>query len=135
MNWFARIEQACAAFIERTFGEIPDVERPLATRELRLRVVHGSPIDGVFRLRHSPKKRSYAVGRGTKNDITLQDPSVSRRHAVIEFDAEGAIVNDLGSTNGTFVNGERVTMQRIVSGDTVRFGKTKLDVEQSPERV
>jgi len=131
VSWFARIEQACAAFIERTFGGIPEAEHSPATRELQLRVIHGLPVDGIFRLQHSAKKRSYTVGRSAENDIMLDDPSVSREHAAIEFDAEGAIVNDLGSTNGTFINGQRISMQRIVPSDTLNFGKTQLHVEQN----
>jgi pSer/pThr/pTyr-binding forkhead associated (FHA) protein len=49
--------------------------------------------------------RRVSVGKGTANDIVLDDGTVSRLHALLEAFDEGWCVNDLGSSNGTFVNG------------------------------
>lgn len=58
------------------------------------------------------------------------EPSVSRMHAEIVRDETGLLVRDLGSTNGTFVNGQRVQSDvRLQSGDTVQFGQVRLRVE------
>lgn len=64
------------------------------------------------------------IGReGT--EIVLPDPEVSRRHAAIRTEAGGVAIEDLGSTNGTYVNDERISGVRVLhDGDTVRFGNT-----------
>ena len=59
-------------------------------------------------------------------EVVLPDPEVSRRHAALRKTASGAAVEDLGSTNGTFVNGTRITgLVPISEGDVVRFGNTE----------
>ena len=70
------------------------------------------------------------VGRGVENGIRLDgDEFVSNRHALIEPRVDGLWVSDHGSTNGTFVNGSRVTDWRLLQdGDVVRIGQTDLRV-------
>lgn len=62
------------------------------------------------------------VGRGLNNDVILEDTRVSRHHAELRYKTRRFWVSDLGSTNGTFVNGERVTEQALRSGDTISLG-------------
>ncbi len=71
------------------------------------------------------------LGRGGENAIRLDgDDFASTRHAVLEPRPDGLWVEDVGSTNGTFVNGGRVTTARLlVPGDVVRIGQTDLRVE------
>lgn len=71
------------------------------------------------------------VGRSAENGIRLDDDStVSSRHAVLDSRTDGLWVEDAGSTNGTFVNGSRVTSARLLQpGDVVRVGHTDLRVE------
>jgi hypothetical protein len=58
-------------------------------------------------------------------DIVLSDSEVSRRHAMVRREGDVFVIEDLGSTNGTFVNGERITApRRLTEGDEVRFGDT-----------
>ena len=68
------------------------------------------------------------VGRDDSGDIIFDDPGISRRHSEIRITTDGphliATVRDLGSTNGTFVNGERISSQRLQDGDRVTFGRT-----------
>jgi hypothetical protein len=68
------------------------------------------------------------IGRDEENDIIFDDPGISRRHSEIRVTTDGphltATVRDLGSTNGTFVNGERVSNHRLEEGDRVTFGRT-----------
>ena len=71
------------------------------------------------------------VGRGVENAIRLDDDhTVSNRHATLDSRADGLWVEDAGSTNGTFVNGARVTSARLLQpGDVIRVGHTDLLVE------
>ena len=78
----------------------------------------------------------WSVGREPTNDFVLPDLQVSRRHAVLRIGDGRVEVHDLGSTNGTFVNGERLGAPRALGpGDAVRFGQTDLAVEVEAEPV
>jgi hypothetical protein len=72
------------------------------------------------------------VGRGGQNDLVLTgDEFASARHARIEVRGDGVWIQDLDSTNGTYVNGSRVTgAERVTAGDIVRVGETDLRVEE-----
>jgi two-component system, cell cycle response regulator len=68
-------------------------------------------------------KRTYVVGRDTEADLVISRSSVSRQHSQLTLDdQEDWWVADLGSTNGTFVNEERISKKRLVDGDQIRFG-------------
>ena len=70
---------------------------------------------------------SLTIGRSASNDLMLPDNRVSRQHALIEQRAGGAVVTDLGSSNGTFVNGEQVqSSYPLQAGATIRVGNTEL---------
>ena len=58
-------------------------------------------------------------------DLVIDDPGVSRRHARVVTDAGGVIVEDLGSSNGTYVNGERIETARLTSGDRLQVGRVE----------
>jgi len=70
------------------------------------------------------------LGRDDDVDIVLDDPGVSRRHSEIRVSIDGphfvAVIRDLGSTNGTFVNGERVDSAHLYDGDQVTVGRSSL---------
>jgi hypothetical protein len=70
------------------------------------------------------------LGRDNTADIILDDPGISRQHTEIRVTSDGphlvTNIRDLGSTNGTFVNGERITSQRLADGDRVNVGRTVL---------
>ena len=68
------------------------------------------------------------IGRGESNDIVLlDDPTVSRRHALFERLAAGWCVSDLNSMNGTLVNGQALGQARpLYSGDEIEVGETRL---------
>ena len=63
------------------------------------------------------------VGRGLVADVRLEDPHVSRRHAIVALRGEGARVLDDRSANGCFVNGRSVMVAHLTDGDVLRFGR------------
>ena len=75
-----------------------------------------------------PVVDSLVVGRGTEADLRINDPGVSRRHAELRVEDDALLVADLGSTNGTLVDGERVERRRVLDGATVRVGNTDIVV-------
>ena len=67
--------------------------------------------------------RPLVVGRAPTSDIPIIDPTISRRHAELHSTDKGFLVRDLGSSNGTFVNGSRIDTGRAAPGDLISFGK------------
>ena len=67
-------------------------------------------------------KECAVIGRATSCDIQLEDDSVSREHAEIRHEAEGYVIHDLGSTNGTWVNDTRIDSSPLAAGDRIRCG-------------
>jgi pSer/pThr/pTyr-binding forkhead associated (FHA) protein len=73
--------------------------------------------------------RELVLGR-ERVDVLLDDPEISRRHAIIRPVERGVSVEDLGSTNGTYVNGKRITEATVLADrGTIRLGATHIDVE------
>src|SRR2546430_11131188 len=69
------------------------------------------------------------AGRDPSAAIPLEDPESSRQHASITAQEGGAVVEDLGSTNGTFVGDERLSGSRVIQpGDRIRIGTTVLEL-------
>ena len=92
----------------------------------RLVVVHSQvlTVGEEFDLDSTP----LTVGRGAQNDVSIEgDEFASARHVRIEPRRDGVWVSDVGSTNGTYVNGERIDRPRkLERGDVVRVGETEL---------
>ncbi len=82
--------------------------------------------------RHQLAKPVTVVGRALDADVVLDDPGVSRRHAEIHLIDGRARVIDLGSTNGTFVDGERVHAGDLNEGSTITVGRTRIVFHAGP---
>ena len=100
-----------------------EVENPLPRDErYSLAVIAGTQAGSVFPI---TKPRIY-IGRGSAMDIQVKDSEVSRRHAMIEIRPEGAVLLDLGATNGTWVGGERVDQAELANQNEFTVGSTTL---------
>ena len=66
------------------------------------------------------------IGRGSEADIVVDDPGVSRRHLEIRVTPDAVVATDLGSTNGTYVEGHLVPAATLVDGNTVTIGRTRI---------
>ena len=80
-------------------------------------------IDGT---RHPLVSSRTVIGRGSDADITIPDAGTSRKHVEILWDGERAMVRDLGSTNGSSLNGQRVTQAALEPDSTIRIGRTDI---------
>lgn len=75
-----------------------------------------------------PEPDALTIGRGRENSIVLDDMLVSRQHVRITADADGLILEDLGSRNGTYVNGRRVERTHLSEGDRIGIGAATFEV-------
>jgi ABC transport system ATP-binding/permease protein len=88
-------------------------------------VAQGGPYDG----RIYPVVGEVMVGRAAENQLVLDDPSLSRKHARLRGTGRRIEIEDLGSSNGTFVNGRKVGRAAAGPGDTLRFGELSFRIE------
>ena len=119
-----RVRTAQESFI------MPPIAGPAAPAAGGRLVVQESPVldeGDEFEVDSAP----ITVGRGSQNDLALAgDEFASARHVRFEPRRDGVWVQDLGSTNGTYVNGVRIVeARRLASGDVVRVGETDLRFE------
>ncbi|WP_044964731.1 MULTISPECIES: DUF4388 domain-containing protein [Sorangium] len=96
-----------------------------ATRQLALRFISGKYQGGEFPL---GEQQEIVVGRSSDLDMVLVEDMVSRRHARIACTEQSIVIEDLGSTNGTFVNGEKIKKTTLKEGDRVLIGTSILKV-------
>ena len=85
-------------------------------------VISGPSFGEMYKL----KGERSTLGRGERTDIRVLDDGVSREHAAIERDGGKMVLVDLGSTNGTFCNGGRVTRHDLTDGDKISIGATTI---------
>ncbi|MEO7589553.1 MAG: DUF3662 and FHA domain-containing protein [Arachnia sp.] len=95
-----------------------------------VRRTHHPLVIEVSGVRHPLVPPGLVVGRGSEADLRLNDPGVSRRHALITVagtpDAPQVSIEDLGSTNGIIVNGSRVQQARLTDGSRIEIGNTRM---------
>ncbi|MCU0310763.1 MAG: DUF3662 and FHA domain-containing protein [Acidimicrobiales bacterium] len=113
----------------------PDQRTGTFAVDARLREGPGGTGAGSLMLptgeRYVLREGTVTVGRLPECDITVVDPNVSRQHAQIRSRGDGFVVVDLGSTNGTRVNGVRVSERELHDGDELGFGNVRLTFQAS----
>ncbi|HVL45689.1 MAG TPA: FHA domain-containing protein [Acidovorax sp.] len=90
-------------------------------------------IDGVVIKEVQLTKERTTLGRRPYNDIVIDNLAVSGEHAVLHMAGQDVEIEDLGSTNGTYVNAKAVKRQELRNGDTVEVGKYKIRFLQDAE--
>src|ERR1041384_3675508 len=78
-------------------------------------------------------KETVSIGRTPENDIELKDSLISRKHTSIVKKGDRYVVYDLGSSNGTFVNRERIEMKPLDHGDIIRVGESEIFFVDDPQ--
>lgn len=125
----AAIEELDLRMSER-LQEVP--QAVAADRDRMSRVLIGKI--GDQELRFPLFKKRLTIGRTQQNDIQLQAPHISRRHAVVMTEGDVTRVVDWGSRNGVYVNSRRVTEHFLASGDVVTIGDARFRYEERPKR-
>jgi pSer/pThr/pTyr-binding forkhead associated (FHA) protein len=97
-----------------------------------LKFISGKYQGGEFPLEET---HEYYIGRSSESDMVLVEDMVSRQHARLSVKDDVVLLEDLGSTNGSFVNGERVNTRDLESGDRILFGTSIIKLMRSEGAV
>jgi hypothetical protein len=110
--------------------EVGQVERTVMLRlQPSLTITRGAGQGQVFNL---SMESAVSIGRAPTNDIPVGDNAASGEHCRIRPEAGGFVLNDLQSTNGTYVNEKRIERHRLSEGDVIRVGETQLQFRMGP---
>ncbi|TDR39154.1 type III secretion system (T3SS) inner membrane Yop/YscD-like protein [Tahibacter aquaticus] len=112
---------------------VPDSGASADTAETRARAVPPKVVlrgvSGSQFGRIVPVRGRLTIGRGNECDLSLDEPEMSRKHAMIENNGDGIYLRDLGSSNGTFVNGVQVRDAVLHPGDQIAFDRNRFLLE------
>ena len=103
-------------------SDLPQLAPLAAGRRYSLAVIMGANAGQIYTV----SKPRIVLGRGNESDVQLHDSEVSRKHAMLEIRGDDGVLVDLGSTNGTYVDGVRVQRATIVSNQEFSLGTTTL---------
>jgi DNA-binding NtrC family response regulator len=106
-------------------------QQPLILKQALFKVHKGKDAGKVMKL----QKSLVSIGTLPENDLVLTDPTVSRRHAVVEEKSTGYVLRDTDSTNGTFLNEVRVREGYLAPGSIIRLGQTEISFSPLEERI
>jgi hypothetical protein len=125
--------------LQRALWGLPDVATGLVRRGREALDALRGPATGLLLAGAPPllvapagERQAWTVGRSSSSDVRLDHPSVSRRHARVAFRGGCWTVEDLGSSNGTLVNGVRVDRHELRRGDVVAFAAVNARLAWGP---
>ena len=126
-SWEQR-DEAWLSVVDSVATVVADLVEREKTEKVSLTVVEGPDKGRTFTF---AQRDRFVIGRATDATFRVQDPQISRHHFLIEVNPPLVIVRDLGSTHGTFVNGERQSIKAgmLRSGDRIRAGGTVFQIE------
>jgi hypothetical protein len=117
----------CEASLVEGEPEPVPATAPAEVGEGSLLIHEGGGQGTTFRIR----KQDLTIGRLPECDVVVKDPGASRRHARIHTEGSEYVLTDLGSTNGTLVNGEPVRERALAHGDRITIGTTDIEFRRS----
>ncbi len=91
-----------------------------------LEIIEGLDAGKIFPL----ARGTLYIGRHAQCELMLSDPEVSRRHVTLTQGEQGWMLDDLGSTNGTWVNSQRITLEAVAPGDRIQIGQTVMMIKR-----
>lgn len=118
-SWNDDLESTRVANVEKLQEELT---RRTQRDRAYLIVLSGSEVGKMFKLDDG----ETVVGRSHRADIRLDDDSISRMHIKVDLSGTHVSIEDLGSSNGTLVNGDRITRSQLRDGDKIRLGDTTI---------
>ncbi len=95
--------------------------------------VNWVPVLEVSGRRHALSRSRTVIGRGNDADVVIDDPNASRKHVEVLWDGTRAQANDLGSTNGSLLNGARLQSAALPPDSVIQIGKTQIVFRVVPE--
>jgi len=90
-------------------------------------------LDGSVMAEYNMNKERYTIGRLPDNDIRIDNPAVSGHHSLIINILNDSFLEDLNSTNGTYVNGKRIQTVQLEPGDRIQIGRVELIALRDPD--
>lgn len=107
---------------EPKFEAIPDGTAPSLQKQRRIvLLVKGREV--------TVDSDRFLLGRDVSCDLTIESPRISRQHAIVHVTHDGLELEDLGSSNGTWYAGQRITRKKLAHGDEVHIGDTPVRIE------
>ncbi|MGI9657802.1 MAG: FhaA domain-containing protein, partial [Gaiellaceae bacterium] len=107
----------------------PDSQEHVSSEPQSQPVVSASPAIIIGGQRHDMQSGAAVLGRSQQCDIVVDDAGASRRHAEVRLEGEAWFAIDLGSTNGLYVNGDRIDRVALAHGDVLSIGRTQMRFE------